>query len=162
MCILCYWCDHAEVSGGDFHTYALPPGLQTGRYSRDLDEWLPCPAMVDEIAYPTTDKLTGVRSELRTTATLLHEALAVAVSKDRDICTVGPDTKLPDVYWDHTLVKRAQRRASDLPLPLAIYTDGVRFSANTSSNPDSVLGFWCTNVLTRKRILITTLRSRGA
>eukprot|EP00959_Pyramimonas_sp_CCMP1952_P460142 9479385-Pyramimonas_sp.AAC.1 len=44
------------------------------------------------------------------------------------------------------------------PIPLAIYTDGVRYTSALNSNTDSLLGVWVVNMVSQKRHLVCSLR----
>ena len=66
----------------------------------------------------------------------------------------------PMAYMDHDLVKQAQRSGGAWPLPLAIYMDGVRFTAPLAGRSDSILGFWAYNGVTQKRHYLMSLRSK--
>ncbi len=156
----CYFADLAELLGASFHDYGVAPGLQTGSYSRHLDDVFRTPRMVELIESPSTSRKLGTRQTHRLSASILHEAMADAAIADPQGHTVTTDTELPPVYWEHRLVKRAREQGKGLPVPLALYTDGVRYSANTSSNPDTCLGVWACNVLTSRRHFITSIRSR--
>eukprot|EP00959_Pyramimonas_sp_CCMP1952_P000063 1081-Pyramimonas_sp.AAC.1 len=69
----------------------------------------------------------------------------------------GTGMSLP-VYARHPATVRAQEEGLPRPLPLTFYLDGVQFRSPAAGRTDSVLGLWCTNLLSRQRHLISNLR----
>ena len=147
------------MRGADFGALALAPGAPTGHYQRKVDLVIkPFPHLYK---VPTPIKAKGAyhRSVRDIPMNCLHEALAKEVHEDRSILEEVKCGQWPRQYWRHPVVVRALERGLPLPLPLAIYLDGVRFTAPLVGRSDTILGLWGRNVITNKRHYLMSLRS---
>ena len=89
---------------------------------------------------------------------VLHEAVAREVRADPSILEKVSTMAWPPAYHEHPLVVEAKALGSQLPLPLAFYLDGVRFTAPLAGRSDSILGFWMYNCVTQRRHYLASLR----
>ena len=90
----------------------------------------------------------------------LHEAIA---SEFRDSPTLQAPIDLeawPPAYRNHPLVLKAQRHKQDLPRPLALYLDAVRFTAPLAGRTDSALGIGAFSIQTQRRHLLCAVRTK--
>ena len=119
----------AKVPGADFTLYAVPPGKQTGKYQRHLDEVMPAPGPRYYVDAPCQEKRrTGrhtrsipmcpinlsIAKEMSSSPALLETLNANP--RDRDVNVM--DTP---AYSGHPLVLHAARYGQQPPLPLAFY-----------------------------------------
>eukprot|EP00959_Pyramimonas_sp_CCMP1952_P329008 6888025-Pyramimonas_sp.AAC.1 len=166
LCQICHFAHAAGTPGASFSLYALGPGHQTGKYQALLDRVLPEPHHMTTIRTPGNYQRAAARTcryiptrcvwdsiedELSTSPGLRDELDRLA-DADNSIA------QLP-VYMNHPVVLRAKAENRPLPLPLAYYLDGVQFRQPAAGRNDSVLGVWCINLLSRRRHLISCLRS---
>ena len=145
FCIACYWCDRACVPGANFAQMAMQPGLQTGKYQRALDRVLPPPEHLDFIQVPSVVRGTATRTLASTAVALVHESIEAEVREDPSIMERVTTTHWPVAYYEHPMVKSALRQGTQLPLPLFMYTDALRYTSAVGSHPDLLLGFWLQN-----------------
>lgn len=164
LCILCYYGMQAGAYGEGFELYGLPPNLDSGRYQKHLDAVLP-PTAPSTGYYPLTipcrDK-SGIRREMLVPMVPVHETIAAE-------CTVTPEVKRDFDYWvrttdwggryaEHPRV-RDRPAGSPLPLPLAVYLDGVQYSLqNTAGHTRSLLLISVYNLVSLKRHVCVCLR----
>ena len=159
LAVACHYASEAGMRGADFGALALAPGAPTGHYQRKVDLVIkPFPHLYK---VPTPIKAKGAyhRSVRDIPMNCLHEALAKEVHEDRSILEEVKCGQWPRQYWRHPVVVRALERGLPLPLPLAIYLDGVRFTAPLVGRSDTILGLWGRNVITNKRHYLMSLRS---
>ena len=81
----------------------------------------------------------------------LHEAIAREVRSSPGIVDEVARRAWPRAFMEHPLVQHARALNRSWPLPLAIYMDGVRFTALQAGRSDSMLGVWAYNGVTKKR-----------
>jgi hypothetical protein len=184
-CIL-FWHSHlAGAVGAEFETHMLAPGKQSGKYQAHLDTVLPSPGPLYYADVPCSPKGKGdvlqgltqrrkvstpisplwlrLQAELQTQPDMLDELRPEAEPfKNHNSVMSTPS------YMDHKVVQDAMRRNAvsgliqPLPLPLALYIDGVRFTAPLAGRTESVLGIWIINLLTQKRHYFASLRTLDA
>eukprot|EP00959_Pyramimonas_sp_CCMP1952_P412089 8635183-Pyramimonas_sp.AAC.1 len=82
---------------------------------------------------------------------------ALALLENGDYENPNSPLNLP-CYRDNVLTKTCADETGRLPLPLAVYVDGVRFTALQAGRSDSILVATCVNLLTNKRHVIGVLR----
>jgi len=158
--ISCFHCAEAGVLGADFRRYAVAPKQSSeGAYQRHLDRVMPEPPPLYELSVPCALRR-GRRGQRTVPTSLPHEALAREVAADPAILDQCAATEWPPAYWSHPLVEAAQAAGKRLPMPVALYVDGVRYTSQLAGRADSVIGFWLVNLTSSKRHVLCTLRSR--
>lgn len=157
--IACHHADGAGVRGADFEKFALPPGQQSGMYQRKLDKNLPPPTAKESVQIPCCLNRDATRGTYALPVALFHERLADELRETPGILKEVANTRWPRCYEEHPLVLGARREGLPDPLPLAVYTDGVRYGSQIAGRSDSVWGVWVVNLVTHKRHLVTALRS---
>lgn len=121
FCIGCYHASAAGIIGADFAPFAYPPGLQSGRYQKELDKiWAP-PANLDTILVPGTDRRRTSRQPRTVLVALTYENIASEVRGDQCKHVVDESNGLPPVYWEHPLTIAAKSQGKPLPIPLALH-----------------------------------------
>jgi len=167
FCELCHWSDLAGVPGAAFSLYAMRPGKQTGSYQDHLDRVLPDVKHLTTVATPGNTNRRAVRSVRDVLVRCIFESVEeeVIACPEQRLELRLPVDELDDdsvmhlpVYQNHPVVKQAERDGVPRPLPVAFYLDGVQFRSPAAGRNDAVLGFWCINLLSRKRHLINVLR----
>jgi len=168
FCLACHWADKAGAPGAAFDLYAVPPGQQSGKYQRHLDNVLPDVKHLTTVATPCNRNRGAARSIRHIIVRCIYESVEDELACDPTLHSmlddpddaVGCETvmSLP-VYKNHPMVIEAARDGRPRPLPLAFYLDGVQFRSPAAGRTDSVLGFWAINLLSKKRHLISVLRN---
>ena len=92
--VACHYCKVACVPGADWEPYALPPGLQSGRYQQELDRVLPPPKYLDNLEVPCSLKYVEQRTTCQTTVSIVHEAIEDEVQRTPDILE-----KVESTHW---------------------------------------------------------------
>ena len=167
LAILMYWIHQAGVRG-EFQQYGLPPGLQTGKYQRHLDKYLPQPRArreYYEVVCPSTTKA-GRREEETKLFVPPHDSLDREMrqrtfSSEEVAEIVDKATQWGSYYRQHPSV--VAREASDPPvIPFALYMDGVRYTRQVGSGrAQTMLVFTATGqvaVVVTHRITYLSLR----
>jgi hypothetical protein len=153
-CTSMWWAAQAGIK--EAVQYAMAPGSASGHCSRKLRKEMGIDESDDlyRFAVPGHGKHDLSRSLHDCWCMPMHEQVAEDLAADAscraDLLEARRTRALPDVYWQHPVVKRHCDRPV---LPLAIYIDAVPFSLT-----DSVLGFWAVNLLSKRRYLWATLR----
>ena len=160
--LACHYCTEAGVRGADFEQFAVPPGQSTGNYQKTVDRALPAFDPLYRMEVPMMERGTMHRQVREIPLNPLHEAVAREVRADPSLLERVSTTPWPDSYMSHPAVVRARSEGTQWPLPLALYLDGVRFTAPLVGRSDSILGIWGYNCLTGKRHYLMSLRARDA
>lgn len=155
-CTLAHW---ASLAGavGPCAEFALKPGNpSTGHYQRKLDAYL----RVDEdpafymLPVPQIDKADSAREVQDLETVPPHEALAAEVAADPGLLERALRAGPSDWATNFTTHPAVVSAPPGVPvLPVAIYLDGVPFTAL-----DGFLGIWIYNLITYKRHLVAVLR----
>lgn len=159
LCVGCFFAHRAGVLGADYARYALPPGLQDGRYQRHLDRAMPQSSPLYTVQTPCCIRRSGDREVRDLPCIVPHEALAREVAADPGIQSRVQQHAWPAVYNSHALVRAAEAEGRQKPIPVSLYVDGVRYTAPLAGRSDSIVGFWLINMLTEKRHLFAVIRS---
>ena len=69
-----------------------------------------------------------------------------------------PDVMQTEKYRSQPLVVQARNNEMPLPIPLAVYLDGVSPTSVLAGRSDSLLGVWVVNLVTWKRHLLSVTR----
>ena len=157
FCILC----HYAAAGGmrrPVHDYAKAPGAPTGHYQRFLSNKM-FARNPDKLYWVDTvgsrKHMGAARVGFSIPVVPLHEALANDLASDRTVALRLREKVdsggLPPNYFSHPLVASA----SEAILPVALYMDGLSYTAS-----DSVIGIWLINMATTTRMLVGVIRKR--
>ena len=156
FCILCHECMEANMPGGNFGTYAVAPGNQTGRYQQHLDRVLPTGPNLYYASMPVHERMTPTTASYDMPFNAIWQSLHKELVQNTDILTQldTGNTQITDVraYHDHPLVKRSDEAGIPKPVPVAVYFDAVRFTAPLAGRMDNVIGLWIINLGLRLRI----------
>eukprot|EP00959_Pyramimonas_sp_CCMP1952_P455631 9471855-Pyramimonas_sp.AAC.1 len=159
VCVMCYYLNLANTEGAYFRDFGMAPGHQSGKYKSHLSKMLPkacpttrvlVPSYVRGRAHhhtrdvPFTLTYASVVKEVR----LNQRVLDLLASGDPD--NLNSPLNLP-CYSENILTQSCEQETGRLPLPLAVYVDGVRFTALQAGRSDSILVATCVNLLTEKR-----------
>ena len=158
--VACFYADMAGVLGDDFSEYAQHPDMQSGKYAAWLDGKFKLPDLLDypEIPNrPTRSNPTKRRAGIK--MSLAYESLWDEIQNDPQLLQQICPEKFPSAYSEHPIYKKSVAEGRPAPLPLALYTDGVRYLSMLNSNTDSLIGVWIVNVLSQKRHLVCSMRS---
>ena len=144
--------------GSDWSSLALVPGqASSGAYQKKVDTIFPPPTDLYYVRTPVVGR--GKERTVRDIPIRLpHEAIAAEIQTDPTILTRSAAKHWPPAYRSHPAVERAIERGEPLPLPIALYLDGVRYSSSVSGRALSVLGIWVHSLLTGKRHLLVCTR----
>jgi len=160
LAIACHNATLAGVPGADFERYALAPGQSSsGAYQRRLDTVLPDAGPLYHVDIPCVARHTSARARRPVPTMPAHEAIAAEVQQNPGLLEQAAATQWPPCFYEHRLVKRAVDLDEPAPLPLALYVDGVRYTAPLAGRTDSIVGFWLINLATSKRHILCGLRS---
>ena len=157
FCTICYWLGHAHTPGVDWKNFSQPPGLQSGRYQQFLNSRLPGPGPTDLVRVPVNLSSSPKRGPKQITCSLAYETLAEEIRNTPDLLQMSANTAWPPIYYRHQLLLEVRANGEPDPLPLALYSDGVRFTSAISGRGDSVTGFWLINLTTGKRHFVATI-----
>ena len=139
--------------------YALHSGAGSGDFNRKLKKALGDVEASDDIytlELPSYNKKSVLREHHRFSTLPAHESFAKHV-EDRRLGENLIDylKTAPRAYVEHLVVREAEEAEHGLPVPLAIYLDGVPYS-----HIDSVIGFWMVFMLTGVRVCMAVLRKK--
>ena len=158
--IQCHHCVLAGVHGAPFHLYGVPPGRQSGAYQQHLDKVIPPPSIQYTLIIPANVTRVERRAKFKCQVSLAYESIAAEIRKNPGILDKVKYDAMPPVYQQNKIVQDSIREGRRLPLPLALYTDGVAYTSAISGRADTVTGFSIVNVVTERRHLVCSLRSR--
>ena len=154
VCVLCFYASTAGAVGTCRDLAAHP---DKGHFQRKLDKVLGTHEEDDrcyEIDIPVHVKLSDERMLAPVPFVPPHESLADEVAHDESqrqkLQTMARTHQLSKYYFEHPLV---QTEPLGTVWPCSIYVDGTPFNAH-----DSVLGFFCVNMVSGARHLCGTLR----
>lgn len=160
LAICCHHCVEAGVRGADFASMAAAPDKSTGFYQKVVDRALPPFGPLYMVPTPVMQR-SAVHREVRAVpVNPLHEAIAREVRQDPLILERVREHRWPAAYTNHPLVVEARAQGKQWPLPLALYMDGVRYTAPLAGRSDSILGIWAYNGVTEKRHYLASLRAQ--
>ena len=164
FCQLCWLADQAGTPGGAFSTYAQREGLQSGRYQQFLDTVLPQNGNLADVKIPMNQNRAAQRTIRHVPSHLVCESLDEECAEDASIFTkldAGLDATpvlSTRVYREHPVVQKAIQDGERLPVPLAVYVDGVRYRQQAAGRSDSVAGYWISNLVSGRRHLVAVVR----
>ena len=160
FCELNYWCNGANVPGADFAKYSRAPGdPQTGAYQQFLDRHMHVKMASHDLHVPCTPSFGAGRVSIVKRVSLAHESLADEIRNDNTIMPSVQNTQWPPKYYNNPCVVHALETGKAMPLPVAVYSDGVRYTSVVAGRSRSVCGFWLINLVTGKRHWIGELCS---
>ena len=160
LTIAFHYCSEAGMSGADFACYSVHPGQTSdGKYQRKLDHCLPQQIPLYQIDIPTAARA-GHRIVASVPTNLMHESFAKEVELTPSMINDNYLERWPASYRDHPLVKRCVESGEDLPIPYALYIDGVRYTAPLAGRTDSCLGIWMYSLATKRRHLVVNVRQK--
>ena len=154
---------HFAVKGGlrgPAELAAMPPNRSTGSYQKRLDKVLGFDAATAEqyrLGVPGHSKYDLSRTVNNLCTIPAHEALFDEMGSD-ELAELEANFKpgeWPAVYREHPVTLEGAA-TNDFVIPVAMFCDGVPYTKT-----DSVIGWWCCNLLTGRRHLITLLRKRN-
>ena len=158
LCLLCHWASKAGITHPDVIRYAAKPTKHSGNYQKHLntamgfDDMLRNFDTISVPAYPRGGVGRGLLDlPLRAPHALLHDELRQNESVGFKLQEMVDNMVLPPCYFANPIVKAST--AGSLPVPFALYCDGVQYSKN-----DSVIGLWLHNLVTESRGLVTIIR----
>ena len=157
--ITCHWCNEARVQGADFSRCALGPNEATGNYQKKIDRALGLFPHQYHIDTPMVPKSQTTRVVRKIPMNPIHEAVAREIRADPTILEKIKEQTWPPAYEENPAVQKARENGTQLPVPLALYLDGVRYTSNLAGRADSVIGFWIYTPVTEKRHYIMSLRA---
>ena len=144
FCTVCGYLAKCQVPGGRWSTFGLPPDLDSGRYKKEMDKHLPgggpfyvarVPAFLSKTSHQNSKSVLfrqvfdSIVSEVEASPDL-QEALRHGELYDYDSIMSTP------AYQEHPRVRECVRDQGTYPLPLALYVDGVRYTAATAGRND--------------------------
>ena len=156
FCVSCHYAAVAGTPGAQFDLYALGPDLPSGHYQRHLDIVLPGPGTTYQFVAPASTRRTSARDRRTVTIVLPHESVAAEL-RETPLPAAWPE--LPPAYHDHPVTRDCAARGQQPPVPVAVYIDGVRYSAPGAGRSDSIIGYWIVNLLSQRRHLVAAVRS---
>eukprot|EP00959_Pyramimonas_sp_CCMP1952_P140285 2935389-Pyramimonas_sp.AAC.1 len=153
FCVACHHADEACVLGAPFGQFGMGPNHQSGKFQLKLDGLVPTHNEFEYVSLPS-----GKRKQDNKPfkISLVYESLADEIRRDPNILTTVQNTHWPQCYYANRAV--SDPGGNGVVVPLALYTDGVRYQSPLHCNTDSVVGFWLVNVTTQKRHLICSVR----
>eukprot|EP00959_Pyramimonas_sp_CCMP1952_P224538 4695098-Pyramimonas_sp.AAC.1 len=145
FCVSCHWAFEAGCPGGDFEQYSQPPGLQSGRYQQFLDTKLGSTNLHTHIAVPRSQPRNALENTMMLQVSLAFESVAEEMRNNQELFRKCAETVWPPVFREHEDVLRCPEGERGKVIPLALYSDGVRYQSPTSSHCDSMTGMWLIN-----------------
>ena len=148
FCIAMYYAGRSGVAAAV--PFGFRPDASSGHYQRHLDPLMGYKSQNSGLYYvslPSYNKKDASRCLRNTPLLLPHELIAHEMDSDPSLGLRLDESKhdLPPCCWDHRVV---QAHPDNLPIPAAIYLDGVPYSQT-----DSVIGFWIENLISSRRHL---------
>jgi hypothetical protein len=158
--IACHYAALAHVPGGDFALYALSPDQSSsGNYQKHLDKVLPGSGPLYYVDVPCTIRGRGGQQLQSLPMMPMHEAFAKEIKVSPELLDIKNGDWAP-CYESNPIVVQAQRDGLMKPIPIALYLDAVRFTAQSAGRTDSMLGFWAHSLQSNQRHLLTCIRTR--
>eukprot|EP00959_Pyramimonas_sp_CCMP1952_P182227 3810069-Pyramimonas_sp.AAC.1 len=65
---------------------------------------------------------------------------------------------MPPCYHTNPIVQAKLNRGEPPPVPIALFADGVRYTATLAGRADSILGMWIRTLKSQKRHLLCSIR----
>ena len=165
-----FYCSQASVVGADFGLYALPPDRPSGEYQCLLDRVLPSPGPFYYANLPSYVRGKAHRKNRTVPFAPVSTSLNQEVQDHPEQLQLlntwqpghtGEETVLDlPAYQALPRVQEARRNNQTLPLPIALYLDGVSYSSALAGRQDSVVGVWAVNLISGKRHLFGVQRIR--
>ena len=159
FCVACHWADEAQCLGGDFFQFSQAPGLQSGRYQQFLDQTFMGSNLYTNITVPITQPKRSIDDTMELQVSLAFESIAEELRQHPELFQESLARDWPPCFTEHEVTRRCTAQQRERLIPLAVYTDGVRYQSPTSSNCDSMTGVWLINAVSGKRHLVSTWRS---
>ena len=149
---LCWWADKAEVPGADFKSLAYNPAkaeTASGNPSRLVDSVLPPGGEFYMCEVPVNPLNRAVRETAKFPIRVLWSSLETEYRRCPcqldllDLAAAGKKTNTvldTPVYQEHPQVILARSEGRRLPVPLALYLDGVVVIQQAAGKQESVQG----------------------
>ncbi len=158
--IACYLASKAGARGENLRLYGLPPGRQSGSYSRKLKRVLPQQASAPELDLVEVPvNVRGNRTTKLVPVAPIHECLEAEL---REVAIETLETST-DVDWAESFERHPHRHREDnRPVhPVALYLDGIKFTRSIGpGRADSLVGITAYNLRTNQRHLIAVVSKR--
>jgi hypothetical protein len=161
VCIICHLASNAGAQGS-VSQYAFRVDAPSGHYQRHIDSMSGVnmkreQADMYKVPMARYAKYDVSRSKYDMPVQLPHEVLAREVAEDSSILRRCRERAWPPSYHENEIVREAAQSSLGGPVvpvvPCALYCDGV-----PCTKRDSILAFWCYNLITEKRSIICALR----
>eukprot|EP00959_Pyramimonas_sp_CCMP1952_P459239 9477927-Pyramimonas_sp.AAC.3 len=144
FCILCHYMSVCDVPGADWGKYASPPGKPSGSYKSHLDRRLPSSGPYYYADMPMRIRKQAHISSQRVPFRQVFRTIADEVKADpyvRDMLEEGREDDFDSIlslpsYLQNPIVQESMSRGGPLPLPLAVYMDGVRYAGQAAGRTD--------------------------
>ena len=162
LCVLAHLQALAATPGANWSLYAVPPGQGSGNYQRHLDTVMPGPEALYMVPTVCVTRSTTARATRNVATIAVHETIAAEINEEPAIKQRAAAMVWPPCYHEHPLVIAAASAGRPPPIPLALYCDGVRYTAPLAGRTGSIVGFWAVNLVTQKRHLLAAVRSADA
>ena len=164
LCICCYHLALMDAPGADWQLYAYPPDRNAHVYQAHLDTVLPSAGPFYHVDTPIWNKGSERVTKSIPTA-CLWQRLGLEFKANQTLghtldgsIDAKPDVMRTEAYMSHPTVTASLENENPLPLPLAMYLDGVAFTSALAGRMDSLLGIWIINLLTEDRHLFCVIR----
>ena len=136
--------------------FGFRPDAPTGHFQRHVDGIFGTEVPgAYHMEIPGHCKNEATRTLMKNVVVCPHERIddeVRLVGDDR--MTEGVKKKVwPETYWENAVVRDCQAKGQELPVPLALYVDGVPYTKT-----GSFVAFWITNLVTSQRNLVALLR----
>jgi hypothetical protein len=160
VCTLAFWALKADMKPTEvLSKLATKPNAQTGAFSRKFDKTLgtaPKDAQLYHVDVPSKNRSSASRVVSKIPVLPMHEALCSeyveSAGLDTDLRQAVADGELPQIYWDHPVVRSA---INVLVHPVCIFVDGVSFGRQ---GWDNCIAWWAYFMFSKTRHLIAVLR----
>ena len=148
LCMISFFLGECRMPG-EWVAYGKPPGLQSGKYKQHLDTLLPSDGPYYSAEVPCYSK----NNPLQKSKHMLFRSIITVVSdeirhsQDCQRFMTGADLDNPlspgatPAYREHPRVVQSIEHGKPLPIPLAVYCDGVRITPVSAGRIDSDRGF---------------------
>ena len=158
FCKLCHLAHVAGVTGGAFQDY----GFLGKDAQRHLDVLLPKPGELYMQKVPMNLKKSHSRSEGIVPMKVLWSSIEAEIKNDPTMLQRLDNPSLDQLNVVDTPLFKSNptvTQASERPIPVSVYMDGVQFIQQAAGRSESVTGWWLENNVTGRRHFIGSIKS---
>ena len=166
IAIACRLAHIGGMIGAPWADWGMSPNNQSGRFKHHVDAQMPDSDPLYSVEIPMVVRGEAHRSKDVMDFALVFKSLADEVANSKSMqtmlvegCTGRDSVMTTRQYLEHQHVTRALDNDRNYPLPIALYTDAVRYTPLHAGQTDSILNVSICNLLSNKRHYVGFIRT---